>query len=106
MLEAVAIVAGSLKAPIAHRLRTAASRQAKATKDDRRREIVAKVAGPIVRKHPTWTCWRIAGEDEGILKQVNDELEKHHLGRMGRDAITDHLKALWPHLDSRQQHAG
>ena len=35
------------------------------------------VAAPVVRGHSTWTCWRIAGETEGILTQVNDELKKH-----------------------------
>src|SRR6266566_3685443 len=94
-LEAATILAPDLKAPVAHRLRTAARRGKKAARDDRRRDIVAKVAGPTVQKWPRRTAWWIAGE---IENPVNDELEEHDLGRMGRDAIVDHLKVLWHHL--------
>jgi hypothetical protein len=95
LIEAAAILASGLKAPVAHSLRTAAFRAGKAAKDDQRRAIVAKVAEPIVQKWPRRTAWWIAGE---IEKPVDTELKKHRLGRMGRDAIVDHLKVLWHHL--------
>jgi hypothetical protein len=96
-LEAAAILADCLKNPIAHRRRTAANRKAKAAKDDQRREIVARVAWPAVQKRPNGSPWGIAGDSE---KPINDELGKRRLGRMGRDAIADHVKAIWPHLAS------
>jgi hypothetical protein len=96
MLEATAFLADCLKDSTFHRLRTAASRKAKADIDDQRREIVARVVGPSMPSKLSYSA--IAERHE---ESINAELKKHRpgkhrLGKMEIDAIVDHMTVLWP----------
>jgi hypothetical protein len=101
-IEAAVILAGGLKAPVAHRLRTAAFRAAKAANDDRRKEIVVKVAESILREHPTWARSRLRTASSSVA-QVNEQLSDPE--KMTQSGIYECLKEPWPRLVSPYLHA-
>jgi hypothetical protein len=91
-IEAAAILAGGLKAPVAHRLRTAPFRAAKAAKDDQVDEVILKVAAPIRQRHPADGPYQIAPR---AVEEINEQLKDRNLEEREPDTIARRLKELW-----------
>jgi hypothetical protein len=91
-IEAAAILAGGLKAPVAHRLRTAPFRAAKAAKDDQVDEVILKVAAPIRQRHRAEGPYQIAPR---AIEEINEQLKERNLEERESDTIARRLKELW-----------
>jgi hypothetical protein len=96
MVEAAAILASGLKAPVAHRLRTAAATGANLTASQRRQqdenEVILEVTEPIRQRHPAEGAWQIAPRG---AEEIKVRLEARGWGKLAEDTIARRLKELW-----------
>jgi hypothetical protein len=91
-IEAVAILAGGLKAPVAHRLHTAAGRAGVAARKDQENEVILEVTEPFRQRHPMEGPWQIAPR---AIEKINELLNKRSLEKLAVDTVARRLKELW-----------
>jgi len=84
--------------PIKKKLSTLPAKQARTIQKERRRDIVASKALPIIGAHRTWTSNRIATE---IRPLVNSLLKEARLPEVGQSQLRKDIEAVRQKLDVR-----